>query len=90
MICLAFVEWLDPALLATCAAMVAALACGAIAIWLTCRWFRNLKQRQSIAGEALVQLVEALEQEGDLKPEEVERVRTAIARQQAELVRRTK
>jgi membrane protein implicated in regulation of membrane protease activity len=69
----------DPLLIANVLLLVV-LAGGAVAIWLTYRWYRNLKQEPSTANESLLELASAIDQQEQLEADEVERIRAAIER----------
>jgi hypothetical protein len=73
--------FLDPNLVGIGILFVIVLACGGAAIWLTIRWYHNLKKRPSITVEALAKLDNALEEHDELAPDEVQRIREAIERQ---------
>jgi hypothetical protein len=70
----------DPEFLTAYVVLLAALVCGGVAVWLAFRWYRNLKRRPSAADEAFAQLSQALEEQKNLDPAEVERIRAAIRR----------
>jgi len=71
----------DPELLTTFGVLLAVLVCGVVAVWLAFRWYHNLKQLPSTSGDALAQLTRALEEQTELDPEEIERIRAAIQRE---------
>jgi hypothetical protein len=72
----------DAELLTTSAVLLAVMMGGAVAVWLTFRWYRNLKQSLSAPDDALAQLTRALEdEEAEFDPEDVARIRAAIERQ---------
>jgi hypothetical protein len=70
----------DPELLATGILLLAVLLCGGGAVWLAFRWFRSLKREPSAADEDFAQLGRALEEQKELDPAEVERIRAVIQR----------
>jgi cytochrome c-type biogenesis protein CcmH/NrfG len=76
----AFTAILDDPLLLANVVLLVVLACGAVAIWLTYRWYRNLKQQPSTANEALLELARTIDQQEQLEADEVERIRAAIER----------
>jgi hypothetical protein len=74
----------DPELLTTNIVLSAVLVCGGLAVWLAFRWYHNLKRQSSAADDALAQLRRALEEQEELDPAEVERIRAAILRHKNE------
>jgi hypothetical protein len=60
------------------AVLLVVLLAGGIAIYAAFRWYRTLKEPPPGEGEDLAQFARALEEEGDLAPEEVEKVRAAV------------
>ena len=73
-------SFFDPELLATCIVLSAVLVCGGVAVGLAFRWYRTQKRQPSAADDALAQLSRALEEQEELDPAEVERIRAAIQR----------
>src|SRR5207237_303017 len=71
----------DPEFVLTTVALVLVLALGGVIIRGAFRWYRGLKQPSSTSGDDQVQLMQALE-EDELDPQELERVRAAIQKQQ--------
>jgi hypothetical protein len=70
----------DPELLATVAVLLTLLVSGGLAIYATCRWYRNLKHETSSQSDDLDQLARVMEDEDELGPEERQRLRAALQR----------
>jgi hypothetical protein len=77
-VCLATGEVDVPDVWVVCIALVAVVAAGMVAIYMSFRWYRAFQFSWSIKNEALADLERALEKQQELKPEELERVRAAI------------
>jgi hypothetical protein len=80
-VCLAAASLFDPEVLATYAALLVALMGGGLAIYLTYRWYRTVRQPSSSRNEDLAQLERALEIAEDLEPRERDQLRAALERQ---------
>jgi hypothetical protein len=63
----------------------AAFALGSCAVIATYRWYRRVRHSQTTAGEDLAQLADAIADQPELEPEEVQRVREAIERRKQHL-----
>jgi hypothetical protein len=69
---------LDLELVTTWLILLAMLAVGSLAVWYSSRWYRTLKQSGFSTGDDLAQLDRALDDEDELDPQEIERIRAAI------------
>jgi hypothetical protein len=76
-------DWFDvPEVVVVCVALLAVVVSGMVAIYAAFRWYRAFQYSSSIKNEALADLERALENQQELKPEELERVRAVIQQHQ--------
>jgi hypothetical protein len=81
---MAGISFLDSELTLLYAALLAILLAGGVAIYATYRWYRTLKQPAPTSSDDLAEFARALQQQGELAPEEAEKIRAALDRQRSQ------